>query len=83
MSNIAIRFFLMLAISLLVLSACVPLQTHSPPESENIITHDNNQSFQEYLWLTRPIELLIQIGVLLAGSLGVAALLPAPDEEKT
>ena len=38
-------------------------------------------SFQEYLWLEHPLDLIIQTGLLLAGAFGVAALLPSPDEE--
>jgi hypothetical protein len=38
-------------------------------------------SFQEYLWEEHAIDLAIQVGLMLAGALGVAALLPAPDEE--
>ena len=42
----------------------------------------NGISFQEYLWEEHPLDLIIQIGLLLAGAFGVAALLPSPDEEK-
>lgn len=38
-------------------------------------------TFQEYLWGQHSLDLLIQIGLLLAGSLGVVVLLPTPDEE--
>lgn len=38
-------------------------------------------SFQEYLWGQHSLDLMIQIGLLLAGSLGVVVLLPTPDEE--
>jgi len=41
----------------------------------------NMISFQEYLWQEHPLDLIIQIGLLLAGAFGVAALLPSPDEE--
>jgi len=42
----------------------------------------NEISFQEYLWKEHPLDLIIQIGLLLAGAFSVAALLPSPDEEK-
>lgn len=38
-------------------------------------------TFQEYLWDQHSLDLMIQIGLLLAGSLGVVVLLPTPDEE--
>jgi hypothetical protein len=41
----------------------------------------NEISFQEYLWAEHPLDLIIQIGLLLAGAFGVAALLPSPDEK--
>lgn len=40
-------------------------------------------SFQEYFWLENPAALLIQVGIVLAGAFGVAALLPSPEEEKS
>ena len=43
----------------------------------------NGISFQEYLWEEHPLDLIIQIGLLLAGAFGVAALLPSSDEEKS
>lgn len=42
---------------------------------------DDTITFQEYLWYQNPVVLTIQIGLMLAGALGVAALLPSPDEE--
>ena len=74
-------FFFILIILVLFLSACsfyelTPTlidETHN--ESASVI------SFQEYLWQEHPLDLIIQIGLLLAGSFGVATLLPSPDEE--
>ena len=73
--------FFILIMLVLFLSACslyepTPIlidETHN--ESASVI------SFQEYLWQEHPLDLIIQIGLLLAGSFGVAALLPSPDEE--
>ena len=42
---------------------------------------DDEVTFQEYLWYENPVVLIIQIGLMLAGVLGVSALLPAPGEE--
>ena len=40
-----------------------------------------NSTFQYYFWQEHITDIMIQIGLLLAGAFGVAALLPAPDEE--
>jgi hypothetical protein len=41
----------------------------------------NNGSFQEVFWEERPLDLALQACLIIAGALGVAALLPAEDEE--
>jgi len=33
------------------------------------------------LWLSRPLDLMLHIGLMLAGALGIRALLPAADED--
>lgn len=78
------RLLLFLFISFVlvgILSACLVEQ--SPIQSDQEVQHNSEEadSFQEYLWEEHTIDLFIQIGLLLAGALGVAALLPASDEE--
>ncbi len=41
----------------------------------------NSGSFQEVFWEERPLDLALQACLIIAGALGVAALLPAEDEE--
>ena len=41
----------------------------------------NSVSFQEVFWEERPLDLALQACLIIAGALGVAALLPAEDEE--
>lgn len=51
---------------------------------ENKVSVDNTlqkESFQEYLWEEHTTDLFIQIGLMLAGALGVAGLLPSEHEE--
>jgi len=62
-------------------SACSLYEPLSTPLDEIHNKSANAISFQEYLWQEHPLDLIIQIGILLAGAFGVAALLPSPDEE--
>ena len=65
----------------LLLSACSFYEPIYLPINEISNESDTVVSFQEYLWEEHPLDLIIQIGLLLAGAFGVAALLPSPDEE--
>ena len=40
-----------------------------------------NSAFQQVFWEERPLDLAVQACLIIAGALGVAALLPAEDEE--
>lgn len=70
-----------LCMMVLFLSACSPLIPNFISVDETHQEADEGGSFQEYLWQEHPLDLIIQIGLLLAGAFGVAALLPSPDEE--
>jgi len=72
-------FFLFILV--LFSSACSLYEPISTPIDEIHNESANGISFQEYLWQEHPLDLIIQIGLLLAGAFGVAALLPSPDEE--
>lgn len=65
----------------LFFSACSLLLPNFTSVDESHQEADEGDSFQEYLWQEHPLDLIIQIGLLLAGAFSVAALLPAPDEE--
>jgi len=62
-------------------SACSLYEPISTPIDEIHNESANAISFQEFLWHEHPLDLIIQIGLFLAGAFGVAALLPSPDEE--
>jgi len=70
-----------LFILVLLLSACSFYEPISTPIDDIHNESTSEISFQEYLWQEHPLDLIIQIGLLLAGAFGVAALLPSPDEE--
>jgi len=77
----SVIFIFALLILVLLSSAC-SLDEPIPTSKDEIHNESANViSFQEYLWQEHPLDLIIQIGLLLAGALGVAALLPSPGEE--
>ena len=67
----------------LLLCACVPtlIDADFPPTAMN--DTEAPITFQEFLWIENPLVLYIQIGLMLAGALGVAALLPSDGDEQT
>ena len=74
-------FIFALFMLILYSSACSLYEPKSTPIDEAHNESASVISFQEYLWQEHPLDLIIQIGLLLAGAFGVAALLPSPDEE--
>ena len=38
------------------------------------------ETFREWLWGTRSMDLAVQVGIIFVGALGIAALLPRGDE---
>ena len=74
-------FIFALFIIVLFSTACSLYGQTSSPSNEIQNESAKEISFQEYLWLEHPLDLIIQIGLLLAGAFGVATLLPSPDEE--
>jgi hypothetical protein len=41
---------------------------------------DARETFREWLWGTRSLDLAVQVGIIFVGALGIAALLPRGDE---
>jgi hypothetical protein len=41
---------------------------------------DTEETFREWLWGTRSLDLAVQVGIVFVGALGIAALLPRGDE---
>ena len=72
---------LLLIFSICMVS-CVGAQ-HSDESSPLDEQAGDAATFQEYLWQEHPVDLMLQIGLLIAGALGVTALLPTPDEERS
>ena len=71
-------------LSLLIIgtvSACGISQNPYTQFTDEQTVPTQTDSFQEFLWEEHGMDLFIQIGLLLAGAFGVAALLPAADEE--
>ena len=77
------KILLVCLITVLIFCFCACNQNSpaSKPEDSKANQTEHTITFQEYLWEEHAIDLTIQIGLMLAGALGVAALLPAPDEE--
>lgn len=49
-------------------------------KTDDTTTH-NQTDFQQTFWEERPLDLVLQACLIISGALGVAALLPAKDEE--
>lgn len=43
-------------------------------------TGQAGETFREWLWGTRSLDLAVQVGIVFVGALGIAALLPRGDE---
>ena len=39
------------------------------------------ETFREWLWGTRSLDLAVQVGIVFVGALGIAALLPREDDD--
>ena len=63
-----------LVIGLLSRGAADSATTGQGPEA-------GRESFRQWFWESRTLDLAVQVGLVFAGSLGVAALLPGSKEE--
>ena len=54
-----------------------PVSEQKPDDT----TTFNQTDFQQTFWGDRPLDLVLQACLIISGALGVAALLPAKDEE--
>lgn len=78
------KFLFAVPVILLVLTTLlgctsVARQENTPPT--NTVGKEATLTFQEFLWSENSAILMVQIGLMVAGSIGVFALLPSPDEE--
>ncbi|HAF61539.1 MAG TPA: hypothetical protein DCK95_04360 [Anaerolineaceae bacterium] len=64
-----------------IFSACSTTKSSVPHSDGSQDESPGDVTFQEYLWGQHSLDLLIQVGLLLAGAFGVVVLLPAPNEE--
>ena len=81
LSRSAFVIKILLIVLLIMTNGCVPAKNAGDARSISTNQDDSQQTFQEYLWYQNPVVLILQIGLMIAGSIGVSALLPAPDEE--
>jgi hypothetical protein len=70
---IVIVTVLLLAASLLIGSQFLR-DTGETPADESV------RSFREWFWESRALDLVAQVGLIFAGALGIAALLPREEE---
>jgi hypothetical protein len=66
---------------ILSVSACIFTDQDLMENNAPVEGAVQEKSFQEYLWEEHTTDLFIQIGLMLAGALGVACLLPSEHEE--
>jgi hypothetical protein len=52
----------------------------SAPAAPAPETAETRQTFRQWLWGTRSLDLAVQVGIIFVGALGIAALLPRGDE---
>lgn len=65
------------AVLLLTVGLLVGSWFLTPPD------HADVESFRQWFWENRSLDLLVQVGLILTGALGIAALLPRGKEEDT
>ena len=64
------------AVSLLIVGLLIGRLFLNPPDDASV------GSFRKWFWESRSLDLLIQAGLVFAGALGIAALLPKNKEEE-
>jgi hypothetical protein len=79
----SVRSLIILFGIVLVVCGCSLNISMDAPQSAEIANADTRETFQEYLWYQNPVVLMLHIALMLAGAIGVTALLPAPYEEET
>lgn len=80
----AVRYRKMVSLLILlgfIFSACSTTKSSVPHSDVSQDESPSDVTFQEYLWGQHSLDLLIQVGLLLAGAFGVVVLLPAQNEE--
>ena len=75
--------FLLLMGAAVLMSGCFTDEDFADLQLKNEVDVNTGETFQDYLWYENPVVLLLHIALMLAGAIGVVALLPAPYEEET
>jgi len=75
--------FLLLMSAAVLMSGCFADENLADLQLKNELDVNTGETFQDYLWYENPVVLLLHIALMLAGAIGVVALLPAPYEEET
>ena len=65
------------AVLVLILGLLIGQRTWRQPEST-----ESAGAFREWFWQSRSLDLFVQVGLILCGALGIAALLPEDREER-
>ena len=70
--------------ALLIVSLLVGQQFMAPPTDTLIerYTETVDESFRQWFWESRSLDLAAQVGLIFVGALGIAALLPREKEDK-
>ena len=63
------------AVLLLTIGLLVGSRFLTPPDNADV------EPFRQWFWENRSLDLLVQVGLILTGALGIAALLPWGKEE--
>jgi hypothetical protein len=76
------KIILLISIALLF-CGCSLNKSIEEPRSAPIASNHEVETFQEYFWYKNPVVLMLHVALMLAGAIGVVALLPTPYEEET
>ena len=70
------------AVVLLTIGLLIGRQFLSPSDGARVALRDEpvEGSFRQWFWESRSLDLLAQVGLIFAGALGIAALLPRGNE---
>ncbi len=79
----SIKSLIILLSVMFLVSGCSLNISVDAPQSAHVTSAETGETFQEYLWYQNPVVLMLHIALMLAGAIGVTALLPAPYEEET
>ncbi len=72
----------LLAVSFLIgQQILAPVEERRPEPVEGASPELGEGSFRQWFWVSRSLDLAVQVGLIFVGALGIAALLPRGREE--